>query len=136
MTLPKRVRSVSDLDSHALRCHLYRRHSFPLPVFIECTWNGWPMLRADLRCECGVRRVIYLDGRSWAEDKSMGYYVWPDDYLVQGGLPDQVELRQEAQRRAQPAQRRAAARAQREAPERARRTRATVPELPELHAVG
>lgn len=121
---PKRARDISGLDDEALRCTLYRRHGFPLPVFVECTLDGWACLRADLKCDCGTRRVIYLDARTYEEEKSAGYYVWPDSFLVEGGRPSLTEARQEAHRRSTPGAVKAARREQQQTGDRARRNTA------------
>ncbi|MEK6443605.1 hypothetical protein [Pseudonocardia sp. T1-2H] len=109
---PRRVRDISELDEHALRCTLYRRHSFPLPVFVPTWLDEHQALRADLKCDCGTRRVVYISPRTFEEWSS--YYVHPDDYLVEGGRPGHDDAWKEAKRRQTAAQTKAAAREQRD----------------------
>lgn len=99
---PARVKDISELDEAALRCTLYRRHSFPLPVFVPTWFEEHKALRADLRCDCGTRRVVYISPRTFEEWSS--YYVHPDGYLVEGGRPDRDEAWREANRRQTAAQ--------------------------------
>lgn len=94
---PIRARDISELSDEALRCVLYRRHSFPLPVYVPTYLDNDPALRADVKCDCGTRKVMYIAPRSFEEWST--FYVWPNGFLVEGGRPDKIEATKESLRR-------------------------------------
>lgn len=127
----RRARDLSALDDFALRCQLYRRHGFGLPVFVPTWLDDHKALRADVKCDCGTRKVIYIGAATFEEWST--YYVHPDGYLLEGGRPDRADTLREAHRRTTKAQVKAEERAQKAADAAEERARK---EARHLRAVG
>lgn len=114
---PRRARDVSELEDNALRCLVNRFHAFPLPVWVITRFGavgghgGVKAVRADMECECGVRKVVYRTDNRRMELLS-SYYQHPDGVLVEGGRPSGAEASLEARRRQTEAQTTAAQREQ------------------------